>query len=154
MNIKELREYISQLDNLLPSLMKRLQVPDPHKLFGIRITPQQYLVLDVLVKKGKCMVTELSQSLDVALSTMTELVNRLVKKRFVKKSSDTKDRRIVWVNLTDKGSAIIRRIDSKKQEYISVMLEKLERHERQGLMDILNRVSSAVREIEMKRVSK
>lgn len=74
-----MREYILQLDNLLPALIKHFQIPDPHRLFGIKVILQQYLALDILTKKGKCMMTELSQALGVALSTMTELANRLVK---------------------------------------------------------------------------
>ncbi len=149
MRKKELREYILQLDNLLPVLIKHFQIPDPHRLFGIKVTLQQYLALDILTKKGKCMMTELSQALGVALSTMTELANRLVKRRFVKKIKDSKDHRIVWVNLTRRGLRIIQEINKKKQRHISSILEKLTQHERQILIDILKRISQTVGEAEI-----
>jgi len=152
MRKKELREYILQLDNLLPVLIKHFQIPDPHRLFGIKVTLQQYLALDILTKKGKCMMTELSQALGVALSTMTELANRLVKRRFVKKIKDSKDHRIVWVNLTRRGLRIIQEINKKKQRHISSILEKLTQHERQILIDILKRISQTVGEAEINRL--
>ncbi|MBT9138417.1 MAG: hypothetical protein DDT31_00977 [Syntrophomonadaceae bacterium] len=149
MKTKKMREYISQLDNLLPVLIKHLQISDPNKLFGINITLRQYLALDILVGKGKCMITELSRSLGVALNTMTELVNRLVKKRFVEKSSDMKDRRIVWVSLTGEGLKIIQRINERKQEHISAILERVSQRDRQILIDILKIVSQVMRKVEM-----
>jgi len=150
MRKKELYNYISHLDNLLPVLVKHFQIPDLHKLFEVKITFQQYLTLNILIKKGKCMVSDLSKNLGVALSTMTELVNRLAKKQFVKKIKDLRDRRIVWINLTEKGAKIIQEINEKKQRYILNILEKLTEKERKLLIDILERVSQVAKRIEMK----
>ena len=147
---KELYNYISRLDNLLPVLVKHFQVPDLHKLLGIKITFQQYLTLNILIKKGKCMVSDLSKNLGVALSTMTELVNRLAKKQFVKKIKDLKDHRIVWINLTERGAKIIQEINRKKQKYILNVLEKLTERERKLLIDILEIISQVAKRIEMK----
>jgi len=139
---------ISYLDNLLPVLIKHFQIPDLHKLLGIKITFQQYLALNILTKKGRCMVSDLSKNLGVALSTMTELVNRLVKKQFVKKIKDLKDHRIVWINLTEKGVKIIQEINRKKQKHILSVLERLTERERRLLIDILERISQVAKRIE------
>ena len=152
MKARELREYISRLDNLLPVLIEHFQISDPHKLFGVKITFQQYLALNILIKKGRCMVSDLSKSLGVALSTMTELVNRLAKKQFVKKIKDYKDRRIVWINLTEKGVKIIQEINRKKQKHILSVLERLTKKERQLLIDILVKISQVARRIEIEGV--
>jgi len=152
MKARELREYISRLDNLLPVLIEHFQISDPHRLFGVKITFQQYLALNILIKKGRYMVSDLSKSLGVALSTMTELVNRLVKKQFVKKIKDYKDRRIVWINLTEKGVKIIQEINRKKQKHILSVLERLTKKERQLLIDILVKISQVARRIEIEGV--
>jgi len=149
MRKKELYNYISHLDNLLPVLVKHFQIPDLHKLLGIKVTFQQYLALNILIKKGKCMVSDLSKNLGVALSTMTELVDRLAKKQFVEKIKDLRDRRIVWINLTEKGARIIQEINKKKQRYILNILEKLTEKERRLLIDILERVSQVAKRIEV-----
>ncbi|MCD6228682.1 MAG: MarR family transcriptional regulator [Candidatus Omnitrophica bacterium] len=146
---KELYGCISHLDNLLPVLIKHFQVPDLHKLVGIKITFQQYLALNILIKKGRCMISDLSKSLGVALSTMTELVNRLAKKQFVKKIKDYKDRRIVWINLTEKGVKIIQELNRRKQKHILSVLERLTEKERQLLINILRKISRVAKRIEM-----
>ena len=95
------------------------------------------------------MVSDLSKNLGVALSTMTELVNRLAKKQFVEKIKDLRDRRIVWINLTEKGAKIIQEINKKKQRYILNILEKLTEKERKLLIEILERVSQVAKRIEV-----
>ena len=149
MKKQELHRYISQLDSLLPVLIKHFQISDPHKLYGIRITLQQYLALDAMAKKGKCTMTELSRTLGVALSTITELIGRLVKRHFVKKIRDVNDRRIVWVNLTDIGSRVLKKINTKKQEHIAIVLERLAQRDRKALINILKVISKAAKETEI-----
>ena len=65
---------------------------------------------DKLARKGKCMMSDLSQALDIALSTMTELSDRLVKKDLITKVRDAEDRRVVWVNFTEKGARIFQEL--------------------------------------------
>jgi len=152
MRQKELRKYILQLDDLVPVLVKHLQISDPHKLYGIKMTLQQYLALDTLAKKGKSMITDLSKGLGIALSTVTELVDRLAKRRFVKRKKDIKDRRIVWVNLTNNGLEIYKKINAKKQSRVAIILEKLTQGDRGALINILKVVSRTVERTETQRV--
>ena len=151
MRQKELRRYVLQLDDLVPVLVKHFQISDPHKLYGIKITLQQYLALDTLAKKGKCKIGDLSKSLGIALSTVTELVDRLTKRRFVKRKKDTKDHRVVWIDLTKKGLEIYRKVNVRKQRQVAVVLEKLIKSDRDALVNILGVVSLAVRRAEPQR---
>ena len=151
MKKNEVSEYISQLDNLLPVLIKHLQISDPHKLYGIKITLQQYLALDTLTKKGKCMITDLSKNLGIALSTVTGLVDRLTKSRFVKRRKDIKDRRIVWVNLTKAGLEVYKKVNAEKQKRVAVVLEKLTKCNRDALVNILEVISQVVEKTEVQQ---
>ncbi len=153
MKKEEVKGYISQLDDLLPVLIKHFQISNPYKLFGVKITLQQYLTLDALARRGKCMVSELSKTMNVALSTMTELINRLVKRDFIRKIRDIKDNRIIWINLTNKGLEIFRSMTKKKQKHISGILEKLAYNERKTLIDILKTVSQAANEIGIQKIN-
>lgn len=151
MKKNEVSEYSSQLDNLLPVLIKHLQISDPHKLYGIKITLQQYLALDTLTKKGKCMITDLSKNLGIALSTVTGLVDRLTKSRFVKRRKDIKDRRIVWVNLTKAGLEVYKKVNAEKQKRVAVVLEKLTKCNRDALVNILEVISQVVEKTEVQQ---
>ena len=149
MREKELNKYISQLNDLLPVLGKYFQMPHAETFSGIKVTLQQYLALDKLAQKGKCMMSDLSQGLDIALSTMTELADRLVKKDLIKKVRDVKDRRVVWVNFTEKGARIFQEIKEKKAENISAILKRLSQAERKALVGILQTVTQSADRVEV-----
>ena len=137
MKKNELNKYISQLNDLLPGLDKYFKLPHSDTFSGIKVTVQQYLALDKLARKGKCMMSDLSSALNIALSTMTELADRLVKKDLITKVRDAEDRRVVWVNFTEKGTRIFQELKEKKQENISAILNKLSQAERKALVGIL-----------------
>ena len=151
MRQKELKRYILQLDDLVPVLVKHFQISNPHKLYGIKITLQQYLALDTIAKKGKCTVGDLGKSLGIALSSVTELIDRLTKKHFVKRKKEVKDRRVVWINLTDAGLEIYKKINVKKQNQVAIVLKKLTKRDQDALINILKVVSQVVERTEIQR---
>ena len=115
MKRKEIRKYVSRMDDVLPALVKNFQVPQLPKLYGTEITLPQYFALATITRKGKCMVGELSKLLGLNVNTVSELVGRLVKKHFVKKERDEKDRRRVHVYLTELGKRIIAKLTIAKR---------------------------------------
>ena len=71
------------------------------------LTPQQYLLL--LQVKGspggreRSTVTDLAQRLQLAQSTVTELVRRAEQAGFLRRESSTDDARVNWLTLTPEG---------------------------------------------------
>lgn len=66
-------------------------------------TNPQALLLINLDKTGSLTMNELSKLMAVDLSTATRNVEKLVKKKYLKKEKCTEDRRVSIVSLTDKG---------------------------------------------------
>jgi DNA-binding MarR family transcriptional regulator len=72
-----------------------------------RLTPQRYLLL-LLVKGAedgteRATISELCKRLQLAQSTVTELVNRAVEAGLVRRQTSQNDGRVVYVELTDEG---------------------------------------------------
>ena len=88
-------------------------------------------------------MSDLSQGLDIALSTMTELADRLVKKNLINKVRDVKDRRVVWVNFTEKGARIFQELKAKKRENISAIVRRLSQAERKALVGLLQIITNS-----------
>jgi DNA-binding MarR family transcriptional regulator len=71
------------------------------------LTPQRYVLL--LMIKGapdgseRATVTELSQRLQLAQHTVTELVTRTVRAGLIQRTASVEDRRVVHLSLTSKG---------------------------------------------------
>ncbi|HXY85931.1 MAG TPA: MarR family transcriptional regulator [Gaiellaceae bacterium] len=71
------------------------------------LTPQRYLLL-LMIKgapdgTGRSTVTELSERLQLAQSTVTELVRRAEQARLVEREQSSTDARVAYLRLTEEG---------------------------------------------------
>jgi len=64
--------------------------------------PQVHL-LEVVGNNGQLRMKELSEKLGVTTGTLTVMVHRLIKKGYVAKKNDDKDKRSYFISLTKKG---------------------------------------------------
>jgi len=67
------------------------------------ITSAQSGALFYLMKKNGCLLRELSQGLMLDSSAITGMVDRLEKKKLIKRQSSTSDRRAINIYLTESG---------------------------------------------------
>ncbi len=87
----------------------------------------QYLILVVLrysnLKKSKVMSTEISYLLGLEKHSITSLVDSLCKKGYVTRERSEKDRRVVFLVLTQVGKDLIEMVQPKTIDNISVFPE-------------------------------
>jgi DNA-binding MarR family transcriptional regulator len=85
------------------------------------ITQQQYNILRILRGAGQPLSTlQIRQRMLDKMSDTSRIVDRLVKKGFVKKTICREDRRLVDVFLTDKGKKLLQNMDSMNEEMDSL----------------------------------
>lgn len=89
------------------------------------LTIPQGQVLRVLNQKGPLSLVELSKELDSKPSSMSGLIDRLVKADMVTRQRDEKDRRIVWIALSAKSKELFTKFPYTQAQYYRTYLEKL-----------------------------
>jgi DNA-binding MarR family transcriptional regulator len=91
-------------------------------------------------------MVQLARKMFLDKSTMTRVVDGLIEREFVVRRLDENDRRLVYVNLSAAGRALIEQI--RRQQMISVrqILERIPGNERQRLLDALELFSNAVQD--------
>ncbi len=94
-------------------------------LKNYEITTPQFIALQWLLEDGDLTIGELSNKINLAFSTTTDLVDRMEKKALVERKRDTKDRRVVRIHLLGKGVEIIREAIEKRQQYLAEVLQEL-----------------------------
>lgn len=87
------------------------------------ITAPQFIALQWLLEDGDLTIGELSNKINLAFSTTTDLIDRMEKNELVVRTRDTKDRRVVRIHLQEKGKLIIHEVIQKRQEYLGEVLE-------------------------------
>lgn len=101
MLIKEIAVYV----NILNSKIKKCFI-DRLQNNGINITPEQYLVLDILWEKQSLSQQNIADIIQKDKNSVTKIIDSLEKKNFVNRVVDTKDRRINKIELTEEGLAL------------------------------------------------
>lgn len=87
------------------------------------ITSTQFIALQWVTDRGNLTIGELSKKIGLAFSTTTDLVDRMEKNDLVERVRDDKDRRVVRIQVLDKGINIIKEVVKKRQEYVGTVME-------------------------------
>jgi DNA-binding MarR family transcriptional regulator len=96
---------------------------------------------------GSATMGELSEALNIPLSTATRLVNRLDRSGYVERLTDPKDRRIVRIVLTEEGKRLYRTIHDFAQQRIQVALHHFTTRERKVLVALLHKTVTALADL-------
>jgi DNA-binding MarR family transcriptional regulator len=134
MDSKE-RTSFEQLNNMLFRMARSVNAALENE-----ITPQKFLLLNRLLQLKKCKVNDLSQELNLSSGATTLALNRLEEEGLILRTRDEEDRRIVWVELTGKGRALILRLVEKRQQVWEKMLSALTPEEERELFRIMEKM--------------
>jgi DNA-binding MarR family transcriptional regulator len=95
-------------------------------------------LLEALSEKGPLAMRELAEHLFLKISTVTRLVDGLVKKRLVRRKRDPVDRRIVRVEMTEAGLRVHGKITEDLLSREEELLASLSEDVRGGVVDALS----------------
>lgn len=116
---------------------------DRIKPLGFTMT-QCYCLLEIM-KKDRLTMQELSEKMNLNTSTMTRIVDKLVRDGYVERKRSETDRRIVTVGLTDKGALSARELN----DTINSQYERIVKNLPKGRIDeVLSAVSLLMEALE------
>ncbi|MGM1045568.1 DNA-binding transcriptional regulator, MarR family [Paenibacillus uliginis N3/975] len=73
------------------------------KLLDNDLTTSQYFILQMLASENMYTSSEIASALDVTLSAVTNLSNKLVRKGYVERIPSQTDRRSIYLKITEQG---------------------------------------------------
>jgi len=85
-------------------------------------------------------VSDLSKQLKVTSPTITQMVNSLIAQGYAVRTTDSQDRRISEITLTDKGDHVADMAVAKTRETFKGMIDHLGKEQSDDLMLLLNKV--------------
>lgn len=98
---------IERLERLYPELLGRMGRLRALVHEGLDLTYNQYKTLLTIAGNGSCSLRDLGQELEVAMSSASQMVDRLVAQDLVERRQDADNRRQVIIRLTPQGQALI-----------------------------------------------
>ena len=99
-------------------------------------------IIDALFKKPRLTMAEIAEKIGRDKSTVTALVDKLVRLGYVTKERDTEDTRVVYVTLTQKGLELKPIFEAISQELLKTFYDGVSEQEKEELVRILNKIYS------------
>ena len=112
-----------------------------HQLFkelDIPLTPEQWVVLDILYPNNCLTQKEIVEKSFKDAPSISRIIIKLINNEFITKKSDKKDKRVHNIQLTDSGKELVSRIYPKVQEVRAQGIESLNDEEISNLVKYMN----------------
>jgi DNA-binding MarR family transcriptional regulator len=109
------------------------------------LTPSQYNVLRILRGEGKPMPSlEVADRMIQVVPAITGLIDRLEKQGLVSRERCTEDRRVVYVEITQKAKTLLKKMDQPVSELHTSLIGHLNRTELKELSRLLEKARTSL----------
>ncbi len=137
----DIKDIISLISKIRESA-NRFIISEMDK-WGIKgLVPSHGDILVALLKSEKLTMKELAEKIDKDKSTVTALVDKLIKQGYVEKTRDIEDSRVVFVTLTRSGKALKPMFDTISEELLSVVYKDIQQSEKEELINTLTKIKN------------
>ena len=99
-------------------------------------------ILSALLKSEKLTMKELADKIGRDKSTVTALVDKLIKYGYAEKTRDIEDNRVVFVTLTEKGKELKPMFEKISQDLLSKVYKDISQNEREELIKTLKKIKN------------
>lgn len=141
------RAFATDLQQTLLKLMRNYESCDEMCVAQHGITATQGYTLLAFPNEADLSMNELSEQMGLASSTMTRMVDHLVRKGLVGRQHDEDDRRVVRVSLTSEGKRLRQELERERQQLMETVLEAIPEAERPVILRSLDKVASVIAQV-------
>ena len=125
---------IERIARLFPLLMNRLGRLRTLVHEGRDLTHNQYKTLLTVADAGRCSLGDLARELGVAMSSASQMVDRLVGQGLVQRTAVSGNRRQVEIRLTETGTALLAELQAGIVAGYARLLARLPETEQEELV--------------------
>lgn len=135
------RDIISLISNIRENANKF--ITNEMDNWGIKgLVPSHGDILSALLKCEKLTMKELAEKIGKDKSTVTALVDKLIKQGYVEKTKDIEDNRVVFVSLTEKGKELKPMFEAISQRLLSIAYKGMSQNEKEELIKNLKKIKN------------
>ena len=133
MEKKELFREIEKNFLYVPLFFKHYFQP-PRKIFEEKnLSHWDMHLLMFLLDNGRSTMTEIANMMLTPKSNVTAIINRLIKEEWVERISDPSDRRVIYIDITRNGKAVLKK---GREEILASFRKMTENHPEEWLRQV------------------
>ncbi len=133
-----------EIQRLMYDLVHYYAICDRVTIQQMDVTASQGYILLALPETESISMNDISLKMRLANSTMTRMVDQLVQRGMVNRTTDNQDRRIVLIRLTEKGQDVKIRLKNALQDFFSQVLGDLPEDGRGEILNSLKILNQAI----------
>lgn len=146
MSLNQANEHVAHIERYLRKIDYIIRKVGRGILSDFNITVPQFTALQILIKHENLTIGELSQHMSLACSTITDLIDRMEKAELVHRKKDEKDKRVVRIEVQQKGYDILEKVLQKRREYLASKLNDFTLDDKERLNKVLGALYEAMNE--------
>ncbi|MDF2590969.1 MAG: MarR family transcriptional regulator [Clostridia bacterium] len=116
---------VDEVGEMVQKLVRIFQLFERDQIKVHGFTSSQCYSLIEILKSGSLTMNELSDRMNLDTSTMTRVIDKLVRDELIKRERDEADRRIVLVTLTEKGLEEASKLNQSVNEYYKKIISSI-----------------------------
>lgn len=89
------------------------------------ISSSQAIILEQLASRGQLRASDLAEVLNITSGAVTSLCDKLIKCGYAKRSRTEEDRRVVYLDITEKGRDMLDSVRKKRREITELFYSAL-----------------------------
>lgn len=125
---------------ILMKAYRALAQVDAKSIAAAGLGLSDFAVLEILLHKGPLPVNTIGRQVMLTSGSITTAIDRLEKKRLVRRQACPKDRRVTYVTLTAPGRTLIRRVFKLHAQRLETVFALLSETERSALATLLKKL--------------
>jgi DNA-binding MarR family transcriptional regulator len=128
----------------LRQIMRAVELQSHRLADEYGLTGPQLATLNEAARLDEAPLGELAKAVHVSQATMSGILDRLEKRGLVQRVRGTRDRRSVWISLTEAGRNILDAAPPMLNEHFRAELSKLEVWEQTAILATLQRIAAMI----------
>ncbi|MBM7598857.1 DNA-binding MarR family transcriptional regulator [Virgibacillus halotolerans] len=123
----EEHDFLS-LEDIFRKIMKKMP-GEWKKQSKMGYSRSEVLLLYILKKRGQQRSSELASQLSVTTGGLTGITDKMVEGGYIERSRDNKDRRVVYLTITEKGSGVLVKLYARRKTFIKNLFNGVSKEE-------------------------
>ena len=104
-------------------------------------------VVELLYHKGPQRIQKIGQKILLQSGSMTYVINQLEKKQLLRRERCPEDRRVIHINITEEGHALIEKIFPEHERQLAALMNELSDEEMDTLIHLTKKLGLSIRQL-------
>lgn len=145
MEEKKLKELVETYTSSMNEVSRRITTLMNEKIHD-DLTYDQFCTLRYIQNNHHCTSSDIAQEFAIGKSAVTAQVNRLFEKGLLHRKPDEKDRRVIFLVLTQEGEKIMEKANDQLHEILGDILQEFSQNEVEAFIGSLQKLVSILRD--------